>query len=599
MSWSATLPARASRSAETVTFLLIIWAATVASSLIASLGGGESLSTDDAMRLVEVRDLMAGQSWFDLTQYRLAPPEGVVMHWSRLIDLPLAALIGAGEWVMSPAAAERVATTVWPVALLLVFLAGVAALARELADGTAARLAPVFAAITAPLLQHFRPGAIDHHNAQLALLVWSLALGVQPAARPAATAGVLCALSLAIGQEMAPAIAALAAAVALRWIVQGEPVRPATTAFALAFALATAALFAASVAPAHYADAACDALSVAQVLPVGIGGAGLAVLASMAAMNTPGRRLAGALGIGATIAATMVFAFPACLADPYAHLDPRLSQLWLSNVSEARSIVTLWRDLPQEVLPYYGLAMTAFALGLYRSWREQGERRWRWIMAAMVLLPLIVVALWQVRGCAAANTIAVALTPAALVRGFPARDGRAVFLGLGRAALIAAACLNPLTLIVLGNAGARTADAVTGATPPTVIADGPGTCRRAADYVPLARLPRGLVLAFIDSGPFLLLQTPHTVLAAPYHRNVRGNAAMLDTFLAAPGEAKAQLTALGVDYVAFCPGAPERYNYARSAPQGLVALLTRGEAPPYLDRIPLAGTELAVYRVRR
>ena len=48
---------------------------------------------DDALRLVQVRDLLAGQSWFDLHQYRVAAPEGVAMHWSRLVDVPIAAVI--------------------------------------------------------------------------------------------------------------------------------------------------------------------------------------------------------------------------------------------------------------------------------------------------------------------------------------------------------------------------------------------------------------------------------------------------------------------------------------------------------------------------
>jgi hypothetical protein len=48
---------------------------------------------DDAMRLIQVRDWLAGQSWFDVTQYRLNPPAGGPMHWSRLVDLPIAAVI--------------------------------------------------------------------------------------------------------------------------------------------------------------------------------------------------------------------------------------------------------------------------------------------------------------------------------------------------------------------------------------------------------------------------------------------------------------------------------------------------------------------------
>ena len=35
---------------------------------------------DDALRLVQVRDLIAGQSWFDTTQYRINPPSGSLMN---------------------------------------------------------------------------------------------------------------------------------------------------------------------------------------------------------------------------------------------------------------------------------------------------------------------------------------------------------------------------------------------------------------------------------------------------------------------------------------------------------------------------------------
>ena len=45
---------------------------------------------DDVMRLVQVRDWLGGQGWFDLTQHRVSPPQGVAMHWSRLVDLPIA-----------------------------------------------------------------------------------------------------------------------------------------------------------------------------------------------------------------------------------------------------------------------------------------------------------------------------------------------------------------------------------------------------------------------------------------------------------------------------------------------------------------------------
>src|SRR5262245_41827077 len=218
MSLSVTASAVPHAPAETRKLLLLIWGVTVATYLLTGLGTAQNLSTDDAMRLVQVRDLIAGQGWFDLTQYRLNPPDGTALHWSRLIDAPIAILLRAAELVLPAVTAERLVLTVWPATLLLALLFGVVRLARELADDAAARLALIFAAMMAPVLQHFRPGAIDHHNAQLVLLIWSVGLLISERRRDTAVAGVLCALSLAIGQEMAPAIAGIAGIVAMRWI---------------------------------------------------------------------------------------------------------------------------------------------------------------------------------------------------------------------------------------------------------------------------------------------------------------------------------------------------------------------------------------------
>jgi hypothetical protein len=606
MSLSATYSGLADRSPvrEALPLLLIVWLATLAAQLIAA-GAKPDFSTDDAMRLVEIRDLLAGQSWFDLTQYRLNPPSGVAMHWSRLIDLPLALLIRAGEMVLSPTAAERVATMVWPAALLLVFLAGVMQLARTLGGKPAAGLALIFAALSAPMLQHFRPGAIDHHNAQLALLVWSLALCCRAPTRPRdlALAGALSAVSLAIGLELAPAVAALAAAVALRWMLEGPSAKATTVAFALAFALTTAALFLATVPPSHYALPACDMLSIAQLTAAGTGGIGLVALASVPRLTAPWARLAGGGALALALAVMLYVAFPACLGDPFADLDPRFSTLWLANVTEVRSFASVLRDLPQEMPAYYGLPAAALVLGVAGALRD--EARWRWVAALAVLAVLLAMSIWLVRAAAAANAVAVALVPAALARLWPVpplahlRDGqKSGAFGLSRAALIAALLINPLALIAIGAAVTRAVAAVTGVHPPAIASDGPGTCHQAADYAPLARLPSRRMLAFIDAGPFLLMETPHTVLAAPYHRNGQGNAAMFDVFLGAASEAARRIADLGIDYIAFCPGGAERYIYARAAPDGLAAALARGEAPGGLERIPLDGTDLAVYRAR-
>jgi hypothetical protein len=308
-------------------------------------------------------------------------------------------------------------------------------------------------------------------------------------------------------------------------------------------------------------------------------------------------RLLSCVMLGGLLA-VMALAFPACLSDPYAFLDPRITALWLANVNEVRNIFSMLRDLPQQVPAFYGLPLCGLVLGAILCMREN-DARWQWMTGVAILAALTAVALWQVRGAAAANAVAAIMVPAALVRLFPVPDTRALALGLGRAALIAAVVFNPLSMIALGSASTRAFDLATGTARPQIFSEGPGTCSTRADYTALKNLPRGLVLGFIDAGPFVLLETPHSVLAAPYHRNVRGNSAMLDIVLTPPAEARRQLTALGVAYVAFCPGAPERYNYATHAPDSLVAALARGAIPDFLVPVALDGTGLAVYRTRQ
>ena len=70
--------------------------------------------TDDNLRLAEVKAWLGGQEWFDLRQYKLAPPEGLNVHWSRIVDLPIAGLILLFRPLFGEFTAERIATAVAP-----------------------------------------------------------------------------------------------------------------------------------------------------------------------------------------------------------------------------------------------------------------------------------------------------------------------------------------------------------------------------------------------------------------------------------------------------------------------------------------------------
>ena len=90
--------------------------------------------TDDNMRMMQVRGLLHGQGWFDLRQSRMNPPFGANIHWSRLVDLPIAGLILALRPLIGGPAAERWAVGIAPMLPYLLLMMSLALMARRLID---------------------------------------------------------------------------------------------------------------------------------------------------------------------------------------------------------------------------------------------------------------------------------------------------------------------------------------------------------------------------------------------------------------------------------------------------------------------------------
>ena len=73
--------------------------------------------TDDALRLVQVRDFLLHGNWYDTRLSAIGAPEALNSHWSRLIDLPIAWLISFFAMFGSYLQAEVLAQIVWPLLL--------------------------------------------------------------------------------------------------------------------------------------------------------------------------------------------------------------------------------------------------------------------------------------------------------------------------------------------------------------------------------------------------------------------------------------------------------------------------------------------------
>jgi hypothetical protein len=594
-SGQATLKARP--GANPGVLLPLLWLAAAVALALPSIRGGvfDAMSTDDAMRLVQVRDLIDGQGWLDLFQHRLNPP-GTPMHWSRVVDVPLAALILLLRPLIGTHGAETVTLFLWPALLLAAALVLVAAIARQMSNGVASvRIAAVvLAVLSAPALIHFRPGAIDHHNAQIDLLLALVLLTsqIEQSAVKAALGGLVASLSLAIGIEMLPAIAAIGLALSGLFILRGASVSRQIGAFGAALAASSFLLAAALLPLPSLALPVCDSLGGPLLLLVAGGGIGLIIMVAIDRYHSAFRlRLAtGAVSAVALVGAFLLL-FPECIASPYAQLDPLVVSLWVDKVFESMSLATMLRLSPEKVLGFYGFPLMTMGFASAALIRSNAARRFCWISGIMTLAALIGFSFWEMRGTAAASMVAAPIFAASLAILWPT-------LAPGRNLLLLALAASPASFAALGLSTKPLIDLIFKPRMTTAERDA-STCQTVSDVAFLRRLPKGRVMAPIDLGPAILAETDHVIFAAPYHRNNDGNAAMFELMLAPIPTARQILWDRRVDYVVICSAAPEQ-DFVKLAPDGLAARLGRGETPDFLEQLDLGPPhKISVWRVRR
>jgi hypothetical protein len=575
---------------------VLFLAATVAIALPAINGGVfNNMSTDDAMRLVQVRDLIGGQGWFDLFQHRLDPP-GASMHWSRVVDVPLAALILLLGPLIGTHGAETVTLFLWPLLLFAAALVLVAAIARQMSSGvTNSRItAVVLAVLSAPALIHFRPGAIDHHNAQIGLLLALVLLTsqIEQSAVKAALGGLVASLSLAIGIEMLPAIAAISLAVFGLFIWRGASVSRQIGAFGTALAASSLLLASALLPLPSLALPVCDAFGGPVLLLVAGGGISLMIMVGIDRQHST-LRLRLATGAASAIALVSAFLslFAGCIASPYAQLDPLVTSFWVDKVTESMSLATMLQLAPQKVLGFYGFPLVTMGFASAALIKSNPPGRFRWILGIMTLAALAGLSVWEMRGAAAASMVAAPIFAASLAILWPT-------LSAGRNLVLLALAVSPASFATLGLSAKPLIDLIF--KPQMTIAEpDASTCQSVSDVASMTQLPKGRVMAPIDLGPAILVDTDHAVFAAPYHRNNDGNVAMLKLMLATVPTARQILSDRRVDYVVTCSAAPEQ-DFVKLAPDGLAARLGRGETPDFLEPLDLDPThKISVWRVRR
>ena len=548
--------------------------------------------TDDNLRMSQVRALLGGQDWYDLRQYKLNPPAGANVHWSRLVDLPIAGLVLALRPIVGGVDAERVAIAVAPMLPLLLLLFSVTLIVRRLIDSRAYPLAFVAFFFAYSCIGMFMPARIDHHGWQLALLALAMAGMADPVrARGGAVTGLASALSLAIGLEMLIYLAIAGVAMVLFWVWDRDE-RGRLSAYAASLGGGTAMSF---LLFASYANRApiCDALS-----PVWLSDAllGSALLLGMA-MHSPAnwkRRLALAMGAGVAVATFHASMWPQCLTR-LEGVSPEVYDLWLSHVREARPI---YRHGWKTVVAVASIPITGVVGWLLLAWvkRRDSNLLRRILAVAAPALVAGLLLLWQTRAGPAAQVLALSGAIALLWVTVPLAQkskhmlvrvlGTAVLVivGLGAAAP-AASNFYP---VEKKKPAARAVDKAN------------RQCPSLWAMKPIAQQPKGMVFTFVDLRPRLITVTHHSTVTGPYHRNGQQIADVMKAFRGDEAQARRIIAKYRSDYLLVCPNMSTATIFRAETPNGFYGQLSRGRVPSWLTPVPLPkNSPFKMWRVQR
>jgi hypothetical protein len=549
---------------------------------------------DDQLRMVQLRDFLAGQSWFDNTQYRLNAPEGGPMHWSRLIELPLAALVLLFAPIVGQAGAEMVAGTVVPLLCfgLVAYVLGRVAL--RLGGPMAGGVAVVMTMVSPAISMQLRPMRIDHHGWQLvcaALALWTL---FWPSARKAGIAmGLALAVWLHISLEGAPVAAALFGLLGWRWAFSGEDGRRLGYTVGTFLAGSVGLFFGTQLAGLSAANY-CDTISPAHIFAIVAAGAVIAPSAFALPANR-WTRLAALAVAGSAALGILVWQAPMCAQGAFSTMDPVVRDYWYVRVNEGMPV---WHQKPAIALSLMGVPVAGGVALLLLARTIAEDRRADFANLGFLLVFSALLAALVFRTISVATLMAVPLVAIAIARLFARyrTEARPV----RRVGMVAAMILLLMPGVFIAQAASLlsrkvAAEAAADRQPSALAAE---KCESVESVAALAALPKANIIAPFDIGPSILLTTPHSVLASSHHRNEKGMRAHIDIYRLPEAESRAIVRRRKVTHIVACPGEAEMKGYAKRNPGGLWAQLVKGKSPDWLEPMPDRGEGLKVWRVR-
>ena len=369
----------------------LVWTYAIVACALYNTNGplsGHLFGFDDHVRMTQVLNWVNGAGWYDRMIMRANPPEGFHTIWTRIVDIPIAAVVLLAQQFTNQTSAALIASIVVPDIELAVLFVVARYFARPLAGKKDAWLIILFVMFTSVLnfkntFAGFHPGEASHHSwyAILDVLMFGAAtriiLGVKGRS-PYLLLALAIGLLLAVGIEGFLLMAGVAAIIALLAWYYDRPAIAGRGAQAYCLgALLGLVLLPMNQSPANLFDISFAEPSI--LGPILIGTAALFLMIESAILRSVGRgdKIIGMVAmfvVASLLTGLLVMAFPQMLDGPAAGLSPEERRLAFSEHLEAFPLHKVARD----VVDYIGLVgpiVVALITALFAIKKTRSPRR--------------------------------------------------------------------------------------------------------------------------------------------------------------------------------------------------------------------------------
>ncbi len=577
-------------------------------SMVLLYGEGVLPGPDDFLRLSQVENWISGQSWYDLRAYRIFPPLGADIHWSRFADAPLGLLVVVFERFTDLKTAGRLAAIVWPLILFLTTLSAMVAVCDRIAGKQYRLLALLFFVMSITTLAEFKPGRIDHHNLQILILAFIMLGFVGGLGRFSNYfIGVLISLSVVIGLDLLLIIVAIISFFALEWCFQKEGSIKRLSHLGIGMSLSAFAFYIISFPIDRWlSNNACDAFSLVYVFALVVLSGAFIALAMLSNTNLLSgkavffkRAFVG--GVFGLITIASIFAiFPNCLEGPLGTIDAELKLRWLDKVVEAKGLIENIAIDPANGITqaiYLGIMLFVMLAVLLKKQASKPEL----LIIGFIVLICILGAFYQTR---ILRTGLYAVIPFTVI--FIAMSGEwftKIFAGkkfiIHSIQSVLCVLLTSAFWFIMGAFAPINSDQNVEASDTAELINSteqPLICTSDKAQAVLASAEKGHVISDLNTATSILIHTNHSVEASSYHRNGRSILNVISFFDALPKDSKKIAEKRKANYVVICK--VDIVPSPTNGGQSLASLIKSNQLPQWLDWISKPDATLAILKVR-